>query len=137
MDLTKLTALVSLIVALSIASERLVEIIKGFVPYLDQKKDDAKDEGRRRASLQIIAVTAAILTTYLARDYVPTELFNASQGLSIIGLGLLASGGSGFWNSILSYLLKVKDIATYEAGVKKNELAISNANLKAGFTSGS
>jgi hypothetical protein len=27
-----------------------------------------------------------------------------------IALGLLASGGSGFWNSVLSYILEVKNI---------------------------
>jgi len=38
---------------------------------------------------------------------------------SILGLGLLASGGSGFWNSVLTYVTKVKDIKTVEADAKK------------------
>jgi hypothetical protein len=126
MGLTELTALVSLIAALSIASERLVEIIKGLVPSLDLQKKDLKEEGRRRALLQILAVASGIVTALLARDYVPTQLSDPSKGWSILGLGLLASGGSGFWNSILTYLLKVKDAAKYDAGIKKNALEISN-----------
>jgi hypothetical protein len=35
MDVTDVTTVVSLLVALSIASERLVEIVKGFIPALD------------------------------------------------------------------------------------------------------
>ena len=126
MGLPELTAMVSLIAALSIASERLVEIIKGYCPYLDQQKEDPKEEGKRRSNLQMLAVASGIVTALLARDYVPPQLSDPSKGWSIIGLGLLASGGSGFWNAILTYLLKVKDAAKYNAGVKKNELAISN-----------
>jgi hypothetical protein len=121
MGLTKLTALISLIVALSIASERLVEIIKGFSPYLGQQKPEQKEEGRRRSSLQILAVASAMFTTWLARDYIPAEFSEPSQGWSILGLGLLASGGSGFWNSILAYLAKVKDVKSLELlQMKKN-----------------
>ena len=74
----------------------------------------------------MLAVASGIVTALLARDYVPAQLSIPSRGWSIIGLGLLASGGSGFWNSILTYLLKVKDAAKYDAGVKKNQLEISN-----------
>ena len=52
---TNLTALVTLILTLSIASERLVEIIKGWVPLLDQVNSDPNTEGRRRSVLQILA----------------------------------------------------------------------------------
>lgn len=126
MDLTELTALVSLIAALSIASERLVEIIKGYCPSLDQQKTDPKEEGKRRSNLQMLAVASGIVTALLASNYVPAQLSEPSKGWSIIGLGLLASGGSGFWNAILTYLLKVKDAAKYEAGVKKDAFEISN-----------
>lgn len=129
MGLTELTAMVSLIAALSIASERLVEIIKGYCPSLDLQKEDPKEEGQRRSKLQMLAVASGIFTALLARDYIPSPLSEPSKGLSIIGLGLLASGGSGFWNSLLTYLLRVKDAAKYDAGVKKNELEISNLTM--------
>jgi len=52
------------------------------------------------------------------------EVLDNSAGLFV--LGLLASGGSGFWNSILSYLLKVKDI---KGEVLKEQIA-SRQNVK-------
>ena len=100
MNVVTLTSIVSLILALSVASERLVEIIKGFVPSLDKPNTvDDQAEGRRRSYLQILAVLSGILTSYLAREYVPKEIADSVNGWSILGLGLLASGGSGFWNA--------------------------------------
>ena len=120
MDSAKLTAIVTLILALSVASERLVEIIKGFIPALDKPNTtDEKAESRRKSYLQILAVIAGIVTAYLAQDYVPKEIADSTKGWSIFGLGLLASGGSGFWNSILTYVTKVKDIKKIEADDKK------------------
>lgn len=120
MDGTKISAIVSLILALSIASERLVEIVKGFFPWLDKSSSDPKTEGRRRSVLQILAVASGIATAMLAKDYVPPELSSATKDLwGVLGLGLLASGGSGFWNSILTYVARVKDIKNAQADAMK------------------
>jgi len=43
----------------------------------------------------------------------PIEVSN----LSFVVLGLLASGGSGFWNAILTYVLQVKNLK--KAAVQK------------------
>jgi hypothetical protein len=110
----KLTAIVGFIVVLSIASERLVEIVKGFIPQLDRQKDNPIGEGIRRSLIQILAVISGIVTAFLAKDYLPPEIAQPSNNFSIFGLGLLASGGSGFWNSILSYLGQVNDIKKIE-----------------------
>jgi hypothetical protein len=113
-----LIALIGVIISLSVASERLVEIIKGFIPGLDQKIiDNEKREGVRRSLLQILAVISGILTALMAKDFLPPEIAKSAGNfnINIIGLGLLASGGSGFWNSILTYVTKVKDIKTVEA----------------------
>jgi hypothetical protein len=115
MDATKLTAIVGVILALSIASERLVEIIKGFIPVLEKQDTDPKAEGRRRSYLQILAVFSGVLTAFLARDYIPLEIAKPTESWSILGLGLLASGGSGFWNSVLTYVTKAKDIKKAQA----------------------
>lgn len=127
MDITtSLTTLVSFIVALSVASERLVEIVKGWIPWLDQEKSDKAEEGRRRSVLQLLAVAFSILTAYFTSDYIPKDLVKPAGAVSetwtILGLGLLASGGSGFWNAILTYFGKVKDIKKAEAEVKKKEV---------------
>ena len=111
-----LLSLVTLLIALSVASERLVEIIKNAVPWLNQKKEDTREEGWRKSILQALAVIAGIVTAILAEPAIGgivTGPWNTFTG--IIALGLLASGGSGLWNSVLTYLLKVKDIKSAQA----------------------
>jgi len=111
MPLNDLSVVVSLLVALSIASERLVSTIKGLIPFLNQENPDPIKEGRRGSILQTLAVISGIVTALLARpvvsDIVP-KAWNSNLGL--LALGLLASGGSGFWNSIQGYVNQVKDI---------------------------
>jgi len=114
-ETSQLTSFLSLLVALSVASERLVEITKGFIPGLDRPHPDPRRESIRKAFLQILAVFAGILTVFLANPLIPREIHQASGLLEIIGLGLLVSGGSGFWNSVLTYVTKVKDIKKLEA----------------------
>lgn len=121
MDLTKLTTIVSLILALSIASERLVEIIKGLIPFLNKENDDAIKEGWRRAALHILAVVAGIVTALLARPIIPADVSTPSDA-GILALGFLASGGAAFWNSVLTYLLKIKDIKELKVKEKKKAL---------------
>lgn len=119
MDINKLSTIVALILALSVASERLVEIIKGFVKNLDKENPDPEKEARRRSYLQILAVCSGILTAFLAQGAIPENIYKPSGHLSILALGLLASGGSGLWNSVLTYLGKVKDIKKLEVAEKK------------------
>lgn len=113
MDITRLTAIVSILITLSIASERLVEIIKGLMPPLNQENSNPTKEGWRRASIQVLAIVSGIFTAWLA-SHVP-EGGIGNNLFTILAFGLLASGGSAFWNSILEYLLKVKDIKEAKA----------------------
>lgn len=115
MDTTKLVAIIGLIIALSVASERLVEIVKGLFPILNGKSKVPWKEGVRRTVLQSLAAGAGIGTAFLARPTIPPEALPATSDSAILALGLLASGGSGFWNSVLTYVLKVKDIKAVEA----------------------
>jgi hypothetical protein len=118
MDTTKLATIVGLLVGLSVASERLVEIVKNLTPVLRDEKPTERGEGRRQAALQILAVAAGILTAYLARPVIPDGVFPITDRYTAtLALGLLASGGSGFWNSVLTYVLNLKDLTKVE--VKK------------------
>ena len=106
-----LPTIVTLLIALSVASERLVEIIKGVIPFLNQQNQNATQEGWRRAAVQAMAVVAGIVTALLARSAITDVVPKAWQSTSgILALGLLASGGSGLWNAVLGYLLQVKDL---------------------------
>lgn len=84
-------------------------------------------ESRRRSYLQSLAVVSGIATAYLASPYIPPDFAKPDDGWRILGLGLLASGGSGFWNSVLTYVTKVKDIKTMEAETAKVTTAIAKA----------
>ena len=118
MNVELLASVVTVILALSVTSERLVEIIKGLIPWLNEKRATEAQEGWRRSALQSLAVVSAVLTAYLAGDYVKEIIKlpdNISETWAVLGLGLLASGGSGLWNSVLTYVSKVKDIKKQEA----------------------
>ncbi len=131
MDITKLTTIVSLILALSIASERLVEIIKGLIPFLNQEQTtDATKEGWRRAALHILAIGAGIVTALLAQPLIPDNVGVPANNLGILALGLLASGGSGFWNAVLTYFLRIKDIKELDVKEKKKALGEGTAGVQ-------
>lgn len=114
MDPTKLAAFVSLMIALSVATERLVEIAKGLSAFLSKEQTDEDLERRRKAALQVLAVVAGIFTAWSASSYIPSEVAKPTESWHIVGLGLLASGGSGFWNSIATYVLKLKELKKME-----------------------
>lgn len=128
MDTQNFTQIVTLILALSVASERLVEILKSFVPYLNRTLEDSAREARRQGIVQVMSVLSGIVTAYLAKDYLPPTVVAASSGasanLSILGLGLLASGGSSLWNSVLAYLVSIKDIRAAEAHFQKKSAGL-------------
>jgi len=105
-----LSTVVAVLIALSVATERLVDIIKGLIPAINQKNEDPIKEGRRRTVLQVMGVLGGIVTALLCQpvlSVVLPETWNSLPG--ILALGLLASGGSGFWSSIQSYVLNAKD----------------------------
>lgn len=103
--------IIGLMVALSVAAERLVEITKGVVPFLAIAREEPRQEKLRKSALQVLALASGIVVTFLAEPMLAStlpETWHSTTGLVVIGL--MASGGSGFWNVILSYLLQVKDI---------------------------
>lgn len=119
---SELGAIVGLLIAVSIASERLVEIIKGYFPWLNEARPDPSTEGRRKAVLQILAVAAGVITAFLAQPILSNSLSGINdQGIAILSIGLLASGGSAFWNAILSYMLQVKDLKKQEVKASQHE----------------
>ncbi len=129
MDLNNLSSIVALLAALSVASERLVEIIKGFIPFLNKENPDPAAEGRRQAILHVLALIAGILTAYLASTTGAIKSVLPDAPLAWIVVGLLASGGSGFWNSIQTYVNKAKDVKTAEAEGKKIDTETKKAAL--------
>src|SRR6266496_2660805 len=93
----------------------------------NQQRRKPAEEGWRKAALQVIAVFAGITTAWLAGPAVPAFLPHDFTGK--LALGLLASGGSGFWNSILTYVTKAKDVKAAEAESRQIEARAKKGTL--------
>jgi len=123
MNTTALTQLVTLILAISIAGERLVTFLKTLIPWLASPPPSAtaaiKDDIARQVTVMIIAFLACWLTA---------EIAGVDTIIKPPILGLLASGGSAFWTNILSYVKGAKDIKTQQ-GIQAK---IQTANTIAG-----
>lgn len=123
-----LEATIGMILCVSIASERLVEIAKGHIPFLNATNLNPTQEARRKSFIQIMSVGAGLLTALLSSPILAQQLNTSLEdhfGYSV-AIGLLASGGSGFWNAILGYVLEIKNMKKAEALNEKNR---SDTNL--------
>jgi hypothetical protein len=78
-------------------------------------------EGWRKAALQVLAVIAGITTAWLSSAAIPKSVGIPDDWTGTLALGLLASGGSGFWNSILTYVTKAKDLKAAEAETSRSK----------------
>jgi hypothetical protein len=61
-----------------------------------------------------------MLTAWLASHTGTVAGLTPDKPQAWVALGLLSSGGSAFWNSILTYVNKVKDVKKQEAEEKKD-----------------
>jgi hypothetical protein len=103
-------AIVGLLIATSIASERLVEIIKSLFPWLSVQKTEPGDERRRQAAVQTLAIVAGAVTALLTLPVLRIHMPDLPDVVIVVGVGVLSSGGSGLWNTLLTYFLKLKDV---------------------------
>lgn len=122
MDSESLTTIVALLVALSVATERLVEIVQGACGWFREKENATdKQKARRKARVEALAVFSGIATTAIAWPVVGGMLPGSwgKNTLVMIAMGLLASGGSGFWASVQAYILAVKNIKQLDVDERK------------------
>jgi hypothetical protein len=113
MNMGDFTKFVTLMATMSIAVERAVEVIKGFVPFLNKQLDPGTKENIRRALLQVIAVLCGAVTAYLGAAQiagipVADSLLKLKFDSGYIVVGLLTAGGSAFWNHILDLIGALK-----------------------------
>ncbi len=78
----------------------------------------------RKVALQVIAVIAGIVTVVLAgpaiEDILPgTAVLDSFWGT--VALGVLASGGSAFWNKVVEYVGAVRDLRKEDAAKTEAE----------------
>lgn len=129
--LETLTAFVTVLLALSVTSERLVELIKGFSEDLTGKKVEAGVERKRQLQIHGLSLVTSAIAVWLAQDYIVATLkltnWNLSQATAFT---ILASGGSSMWNSILSYLLSIKSLKQQHLAADQK---VGNADLAKGL----
>lgn len=121
-----LSTLASLALAGSIAVERLVTIIKTFFPSLSEvgrpgwgESDDRADKDRRLRVLFVTIVASQLTAYFLASSdggLAGAVKVSPELGVPWPVFGLLISGGSAFWTSIVAYAAALKDV---QKGVAK------------------
>lgn len=124
-----LVALSTLLLALSLASERLVAIVKTIWPELtDENAERTLAEDRRR---RIMVLVLAFLASWLTSSFLATNGFNpvgeipifkSAQGdhpLPVYIVALMCTGGSAFWSSVLGYANAVKDTKKQQAAQQR------------------
>jgi hypothetical protein len=110
-----LSTFAALMAGISIAVERVVEIIKGAVPPLSNTWP--KYDTVRAGILQLLAAASgAIIASQMPdqiRSATPGGLGAQLNWQVCVVIGLLSSGGSGAWNHVLDILgaLKTKQMA--------------------------
>jgi hypothetical protein len=117
-----LESVIPLLLAISLASERLVTIIKTMIPWLAKEtKTQAMEENlegdrARRLIVQAIAIGTSWLTVGLSfSHWKPWDTVSVGgSSYAVIALALLGSGGSALWNNLLGYTKAVKDVRTVE-----------------------
>lgn len=108
MDLAYLSSIITVLVILSMAVERCVEVIKGFIPWLGIINTDAKLERVRQSTVQGIAIIVSIIAVFLTKGAV-LGVLPGWDGIKLLILSFFISGGAGVWNSIASFILALKN----------------------------
>lgn len=121
--ITDITKLVSLILGISLAGERLVTLIKTIFPHLaapPASAGDRPDDSPSAIFKKVLLMVIAFLCCWLSAQLL-FGIHNLTVTIGTIGpiyvwfLGLLASAGSAFWTNILGYLSALKDLNNQKA----------------------
>lgn len=132
MDVSVLTSFVSLMLAISIAAERMVEILKGWLPdtWLFKPNSNSIEESRRCAAIHVLACLCGMAIAAAGNiDIFKSVAIQGWQHTTDLGFGLyraaswsitgmLASGGSAFWNHALDLIKATKVQQEQKAGIQ-------------------
>lgn len=109
-----ITSIIAVLGAMSLSVERVVEIVKGMIPFLAVENADKQKESLRRVVIQIFSVVVGFVIALVAQEQIQpllANIFKTQGSVGIVGciiLGLLASGGSGFWNQSMRIVEEIK-----------------------------
>ena len=103
----KVTILFAFFAALGVATERVTEVIKGFVPWLASEQKGTAEE-LRKAVIHILAFVIGSVLAWQTYGQLPASWGVPAGGFATYFLfGAMASGGSGLWNSVLDIVREV------------------------------
>lgn len=104
--MNSLTAWIAFVAGLSVATERVTEIVKGYWGRVAfEREDDPKAEEKRKARIQILAIVVGAGLSFITYQQIQPALKLPVDTWSRVAVcvvfGAMASGGSGLWNSAL------------------------------------
>jgi len=140
--LQDITKLVSLILGISVSSDRLITLIKSLFPQLAAPAGSAApgpptgDERKNRVILIITSFICCLATTVLiSLSGLKFPLSDESWNPILIGIiALMATGGSAFWTNILGYLSALKDVTNVKALKGQADFEASQKDREQDFT---
>lgn len=127
----KLIVFSTYLLAVSIATERLVAFVKTLIPWLAKESVTSNglvnqaQERWRLLVLQLLAFLCAFITTALLNEFTfaPICMGDAKDNCWPVWLiALLSSGGSAFWSNLLGYANAVKDVKKQERAQQRMAL---------------
>ena len=131
--MNSLTTLFAFLATLSLATERITEVVKG-LPILSgwlavEKAPGSSAEALRKACVQVLAIAIGSLLTAMTQDQLSTATgLHATGFWAFLLFGAMASGGSGLWNSALDIVRDVnrqKQMLTDQLKAKQQSAPVS------------
>ena len=117
--------------AVSLSSERAVELIKKLVPGLGKQHEDDNVERWRKFALRLITIIVGAVIAWGAEDQIkgalPAILKDGVTFWPAVIIGLFSAGGSDMWSQALGYVNRVKDIRKVSLIEARKELAKQQA----------
>jgi hypothetical protein len=124
--IASLSTFAALMAGISVAVERVVEMIKGFIPGLANSWP--KHDELRCGTIQLIASAAGMVIAAMMPAQVKSALpagLNMGVGYPMyVVIGLMSSGGSGAWNHLLDILGALKEKQETSASQAKAAIAV-------------
>ncbi|MCD4735490.1 MAG: hypothetical protein K8R53_05570 [Bacteroidales bacterium] len=122
MGIEAISELIAVVLAISLATERMVLMIRTPQKLLwiiplglwlnEENKEYPKKDGPRQLMLQLISFLCAIFTVgwFAVDGWNPLGSISiASQTMPLWLIAILATGGSSFWKNLLGYTKAIRD----------------------------
>ncbi len=118
--------------AVSLSSERAVEMIKKIVPGLGKQHSDESVERWRKLALRLITIIVGGFIAMAAGEQIsqalPDILGQTGVGYKeAVIIGLFSAGGSDMWSQALGYVNRVKDLKKLDLAEARKQLEQAQA----------